>query len=115
MGGIEPSQALEYLKQNTSMAYSAKNCSGIFIMNRMKFLLRWKPLKRSLIKAIWWATMPRNCSRTGVEVDHTGSFEEGLKSTKELISRRVPIFEAALTYKQCYARADILEPVGEDE
>ncbi len=51
----------------------------------------------------------------GVEVDHTGSFEEGLKSTKELISRRVPIFEAALTYKQCYARADILEPVGEDE
>jgi len=51
----------------------------------------------------------------GVEVDHTGSFEEGLRSTRELILKRVPIFEAALTYKRCYARADILEPVGRDE
>lgn len=51
----------------------------------------------------------------GLEVDHTKSFEEGLRSTKELISRRVPIFEAALTYKQCYARADILEPTGKDK
>ena len=51
----------------------------------------------------------------GVEVDHSGSFEEGLESTKELISKRVPIFEAALTYKNCYARADILEPVGKDK
>jgi hypothetical protein len=51
----------------------------------------------------------------GIEVDHTKSFEEGLKSTQELISKRVPIFEAALTYKRCYARADILEPVGRDE
>jgi len=51
----------------------------------------------------------------GVEVDHTQSFEEGLRSTKELISRRVPIFEAALTYKRCYARADILEPAGKDQ
>ena len=51
----------------------------------------------------------------GEEVDHTGSFEKGLRSTKELISRRLPIFEAALTYKRCYARADILEPVGKDE
>lgn len=51
----------------------------------------------------------------GVEVDHTGTFDAGLKSTRELISKRVPIFEAALTYKQCYARADILEPVEEDE
>jgi hypothetical protein len=51
----------------------------------------------------------------GEEVDHTRSFEEGLRSTKELISRRVPIFEAALTYKRCYARADILEPVGKDK
>ena len=51
----------------------------------------------------------------GIEVDHTKSFEEGLKSTRELILKRVPIFEAALTYKNCYARADILEPVGEDE
>lgn len=50
----------------------------------------------------------------GVEVDHTRTFEEGLRSTKKLISRRVPIFEAALTYRQCYARADILEPAGKD-
>lgn len=52
---------------------------------------------------------------TGVEVDHTKSFEVGLRSTKELILRRVSIFEAALTYKHCYARADILEPVNDDE
>ncbi|HOX14569.1 MAG TPA: DUF2779 domain-containing protein [Smithellaceae bacterium] len=51
----------------------------------------------------------------GIEVDHSKSFAEGLKSTRELILKRVPIFEAALTYKNCYARADILEPVGEDE
>lgn len=51
----------------------------------------------------------------GVEVDHTGSFEAGLKQTRELISKRVPIFEAALIYKQCYARADILQPVGKDK
>ena len=52
---------------------------------------------------------------TGVQVDHTGSFEGGLRTTRELIFKRVPIFEAALTYKRCYARADILEPVGDDE
>ena len=51
----------------------------------------------------------------GVEVDHTRSFEEGLRQTKELISQRVPVFEAALAYKNCYARADILEPVGKDK
>lgn len=51
----------------------------------------------------------------GVEVDHTGSFETGLKQTKELMSKRIPIFEAALAYKNCYARADILEPVGKDK
>jgi hypothetical protein len=51
----------------------------------------------------------------GVEVDHSGSFDEGLRQTKELILKRVPIFEGALTYKQCYARADILEPAGQDE
>ena len=51
----------------------------------------------------------------GIEVDHTGSFEDGLKSTRELILKRVPIFEAALAYKNCYARADIIEPVGKDK
>lgn len=51
----------------------------------------------------------------GVEIDHTGTFEAGLKSTRELITKRVPVFEAAMTYKQCYARADILEPTGEDQ
>jgi len=51
----------------------------------------------------------------GIEVDHTKSFEEGLRSTRELIFKRVPIFEAALAYKNCYARADILEPVGKDK
>ena len=48
----------------------------------------------------------------GVEIDHTGTFEAGLKSTRELIMGE-SVFEAALTYKKCYARADILEPTGE--
>jgi hypothetical protein len=51
----------------------------------------------------------------GVEVDHTKSFNEGLRQTTELIFKRVPIFEAALTYKNCYARADILEPIGKNK
>ena len=52
---------------------------------------------------------------TGIEVDHTKSFDEGLKSTRELLLKRIPIFEGALTYKNCYARADILEPIGKDK
>jgi hypothetical protein len=52
---------------------------------------------------------------TGIEIDHTGSFEEGLQSTRGIISKRIPLFEGALTYKNCYARADILEPVGKDK
>ncbi len=51
----------------------------------------------------------------GIEVDHTKTFEDGLTQTRELISKRVPIFEAALSYKHCYARADILDPVGKDK
>ncbi len=51
----------------------------------------------------------------GTEVDHTGSFEDGLKSTEELILKRIPVFEAALAYNNCYARADILDPVGKDK
>ncbi|OQA64721.1 MAG: hypothetical protein BWY38_02972 [Ignavibacteria bacterium ADurb.Bin266] len=50
----------------------------------------------------------------GVEVDHSETFEAGLRQTRDLISKRVSIFEAALTYKRCYARADILEPVADD-
>jgi len=50
----------------------------------------------------------------GIEVDHTKSFDEGLKSTIQLLLKRVPVFEGALAYKNCYARADILEPVGKN-
>ena len=52
---------------------------------------------------------------SGIEVDHTRTFEDGLTQTRELISKRVPIFEAALSYKYCYARADVLDPVGKDK
>ena len=52
---------------------------------------------------------------SGIEVDHTRTFEDGLTQTRELISKRVPIFEAALSYKHCYARADVLDPVGKDK
>ena len=40
----------------------------------------------------------------GIEVDHTKSFQDGLKSTRELILKRVPIFE--LLCESRYFRAD---------
>lgn len=51
----------------------------------------------------------------GIEVDHSGSIEDGLQSTRELLLKRAPLFEAALSHKNCYARADILEPIDEDQ
>ncbi len=52
----------------------------------------------------------------GIEVDHSNSrtFAEGLQSTQEILKKRVPVFEAALAYKNTYARADILVPSGRD-
>lgn len=42
-------------------------------------------------------------------------FEIAVAQTQELIAKRKPLFEAAFLYKNAYARADILDPVGTDE
>lgn len=43
------------------------------------------------------------------------SFKWNLEKTKEQLEKRVPIFEASFTVDNLYSRADILNPVGEDE
>lgn len=40
-------------------------------------------------------------------------FVENLQQSQKLLSQRKPLFEAAFIYNDCYARADILEPVEE--
>jgi hypothetical protein len=42
-------------------------------------------------------------------------FEENLNKTKELIKKRIPIFEAGFKIDRLFSRADILVPAGEDE
>ncbi len=49
----------------------------------------------------------------GVEVPW-GDFNATLEQTKELVSARKTIFEASFLFENCYARADILVPVGEE-
>ena len=43
------------------------------------------------------------------------SFTNNLRQTNELLEQRVPLFEAGIKADELYARADILNPVGEDE
>ncbi len=42
-------------------------------------------------------------------------FSENLRLSKELIKKRKPLFEAAFSADNIYARADVLNPVGKDE
>ncbi len=53
----------------------------------------------------------------GISVKSQLNHEENHKESKELLKKRKPLFEAGFIHKngECYARADILVPVGEDE
>ena len=52
----------------------------------------------------------------GIEVDvDPTDFERCIELTKKLLSSRVTLFEATLSAKGGYARADILNPVGKNE
>ena len=42
-------------------------------------------------------------------------FKEQIEKTKELLEKRVPLFEASFLIDDLYARADILLPVGKDK
>lgn len=54
---------------------------------------------------------------TGIEIGEglVREFEEIFQRTREGLTKRVPLFEAALSSRNAYARADILVPVGIDE
>jgi len=48
----------------------------------------------------------------GIEIPHDYN---SVEKTKELLKKRVPLFEASFAYKNSYCKADILVPVGKDE
>ncbi len=41
-------------------------------------------------------------------------FKTNLIKSKEALEKKLPIFEAGLIHKECYSRADILAPVGDE-
>jgi CRISPR/Cas system-associated exonuclease Cas4 (RecB family) len=52
----------------------------------------------------------------GIEIAHdVNAFEEGLALSRKALARRRPLFEAAFQFNGAYARADILNPVGQDQ
>jgi hypothetical protein len=48
----------------------------------------------------------------GIEISRDNS---PLDKTKDLLKKRVPLFEAAFYYKNAYCKADIIAPIGKDE
>lgn len=43
------------------------------------------------------------------------NFKNNLKKTQELLPKRKPLFEAAITFNMLYSRADILVPIGKNQ
>ena len=50
----------------------------------------------------------------GIDLSKEG-FKEQIQKTKELIEKRVPLFEASFSIKDLYSRADILFPTGDNK
>ncbi len=64
--------------------------------------------------------------QTGIEVGHLAKRlhpkgveiprnNESLQLTKELLKKRIPLFEASFAHGSCYCKADLLVPVHDDE
>jgi len=51
----------------------------------------------------------------GIDVGHLSGFDEPVEATRVALSAKKPLFEAAFVYDRCFSRADILEPVGDDD
>jgi hypothetical protein len=51
----------------------------------------------------------------GLDVKWNQGFNEVIKESKELLKKRVPLFEAGFKHKNGYSRIDVLKPVGNDE
>ena len=47
----------------------------------------------------------------GIRIGYADSLDETIKSTRNTLSKRRPLFEPAFSYKRCFSRADILDPV----
>ena len=58
--------------------------------------------------------LAKNLYPDGIDVPQD-DFIENIKLTKELLDRRVPLFEAGVLCGRIYSRIDILNPVNEDE
>jgi hypothetical protein len=50
----------------------------------------------------------------GIRIGYSGSFDEAIQSTRNALSKRRPLFEPAFSYKRCFSRADVLDPVEEN-
>ena len=51
---------------------------------------------------------------SGIDFGHLRGFDEPVEATRIALSAKKPLFEAAFVYDRCFSRADILEPVGDD-
>lgn len=51
----------------------------------------------------------------GIDVEWDVGFWDVLKQSQELLKRRRPLFEAGFMFSSTYARADVLDPVGEGQ
>lgn len=51
----------------------------------------------------------------GIDVEWDVGFRDVLKQSEELLKRRSPLFEAGFMFNSTYARADVLDPVGEGQ
>lgn len=55
--------------------------------------------------------LAKSLFKDGIDIP-TEDFKENLKSSKELLIKRKPLFEPAFSVNNLYSRADILNPVG---
>lgn len=51
----------------------------------------------------------------GVDISWTASYSEVISKSKEMLSKRIPLFEAGFQYNNAYSRIDVLKPVEDDE
>lgn len=52
---------------------------------------------------------------SGLDVKWDAGFSEVINQSLELLSKRVPLFEAGFKFKNAFSRIDVLKPVGKDE
>ena len=61
----------------------------------------------------WIGEKAKQAFPNGIEDRSEMSFGQHLERSKELLSLRRPIFEGGYMYDSAYARADVLDPVGD--